>query len=325
MTTSTLCSWLIVPKAQWGGGSKSHHARLDCKAIELRTQCAVDTVRSRWWPHCGAFYTKSQIFFIQNQLYFYNNIIYKIIYISYINISHKLHILLLHYISDHEHSVLVPHCAKGTMRWWLKEPPRGHYVPASNYHPPKADISRLHCSRECGDKVATRGHHNVMAALLIAQSAISFLYLLQLSLTNISYKSLLQISLTNISYKSLLQIFITNFSYKYLLQILFLSFFTNISYKYLLQISLFIFFYKYLLQISLSNTISTAWPRAQSARGSLCLWHNEVVALWATTRPLCGRNQITIRQRRIYPGCNAAGGVATLSPHAAITLWWPHC
>jgi len=40
------------------------------------------------------------------------------------------------FIIDHRPSTIAPlgamaHCAKGTMRWRLKEPPRGHYVAAS--------------------------------------------------------------------------------------------------------------------------------------------------------------------------------------------------
>jgi len=131
--------------------------------------------------------------------------------------------------------------------------------PQSNYHPPLADISRLQCSRGCGDKVATCGHHKVMAALR------SFLYLFTNLISNLYYKYLLQISLINIFYKynlkSILQISLTNLSYKSLLQISL----SNLSFKSLLQISLTNLSYKYNKHCMTTSTLCS-WlivPKAQ--------------------------------------------------------------
>jgi len=144
--------------------------------------------------------------------------------------------------------------------WRLKEPPRGHYVASSNYHPPKADM-------ECGDKVASiakqsscaHSAQSVMAALR------SFLYLFTNLISNLYYKYLLQISLINIFYKynlkSILQISLTNLSYKSLLQISL----SNLSFKSLLQISLTNLSYKYNKHCMTTSTLCS-WlivPKAQ--------------------------------------------------------------
>jgi len=113
-------------------------------------------------------------------------------------------------LHDHEHKVLVAHCAKGTMRWWLFEPPRGHTVAAIKL--PSAKGGYIPAAMQPGvwrQSRHTCGHHKVMAALLIAQSAISYISLL-ISLTNSLF-----IFITNFSYKFLFQIFLSNFSYKY--------------------------------------------------------------------------------------------------------------
>jgi len=145
-----------------------------------------------------------------------------------------------HFRNHHEHKVLVAHCAKGTMRWWLKEPPP-HQITIRQ--------RRIYPGCIAAGSVATLSPHAPHCGAFY----ISYKYLFQISLSNISYKFsfylFLQIFLINISYKYLFQISLTIISYKYLLQISL----TNFSYKYLLQISLTNISYKYLLQISLTN------------------------------------------------------------------------
>ena len=143
------------------------------------------------------------------------------------------------------------------MRWWLKEPPRGHH--------------------NCDGRTANCAKRNQLFISFTYLSHIfhkSFTYLSQIfhkSFTNLSH--IFHKSFTNLS-----QIFHKSFTY---LSHIFHKSFTNIINK--------SFLYK--LHI--------------------------LLLICANYHPL---PSITIRQRRIYPGCIASGGVATKSPHAAITI-----